>query len=110
MSQDQEKGPASLDSVMRQLDELKQTRPADSSSVTPSGDAARIAIDFASASAVGCMLGFGLDWWLGTSPWGLIGGLFIGCAAGTKMMFAAMARDEKRDAAAKKNETTNKQD
>lgn len=106
MSKDEETSPPSLDSVLRQLDALKQAKKAGSPSPTPSGDAARIAIDFASASAVGCMLGYGFDWWLGTSPWGLIVGLFIGCAAGVRLMFATEAREAKQRAAEEmKNET-----
>jgi F0F1-type ATP synthase assembly protein I len=103
MSKDEEKQPASLDSVMRQLDALKQTAKVESTPNVPTGDAARGAIDFASASAVGCVLGYGLDYWQGTSPWGLLGGLFIGVAAGLKMLLTLEAREAKKRAA---NETT----
>jgi ATP synthase protein I len=111
MSKDEEKAPASLDSVMRQLDALKQAKQANSKPVAPTGDAARAAIDFASASAAGCLLGYGLDSWLGISPWGLIGGLFLGVAAGVKLMFTAEAREAKKRAAAEAREkTTNAQE
>lgn len=109
MSKDEDKAPPSLDSVMRQLDALKQTEKAESRPATPPGDAARGAIDFASASAVGCILGYGLDYWQGTSPWGLIIGLFVGVAAGFKMLLTLEAREAKKRAA-KENETTNKQE
>lgn len=65
---------------------------------TSSGDAARAAIDFASATAVGSALGYGIDLWLDSNPWGMIGGLFIGCAAGAKMMFEAEARAARKKA------------
>lgn len=107
MSKDEDKAPASLDSVMRQLDALKQTQKADSQPATPTGDAARGAIDFASASAVGCVLGYGLDYWQGTGPWGLLIGLFVGVAAGFKMLLTLEAREAKNRA---KNETTNIQE
>lgn len=110
MSKDEGSAPPSLDSVMRKLEALKSTRKEDSKSTAPSGDAARAAIDFASASAVGCVLGYGLDQWLGWSPWGLIGGLIIGCAAGFKLMLTAEARDAKKRAAKAKNETNNSQE
>lgn len=87
MSKDQESKQPSVDSVLQKMEALKASVKADSKPVTPSGDAAKLAVDFASATAVGCLLGYGLDWWLGISPWGLIGGLFVGCAAGAKLMF-----------------------
>lgn len=98
MSKDEEQAPPSLDSVMRQLDALKQQQKADSHATAPSGDAARAAIDFATASAVGCVLGYGFDYWQGTSPWGLIVGLMIGVAAGFKLMLSIEARDAKKRA------------
>ena len=87
MSKDEESTPPTVESVLQKMEALKQTQKANSNPVTPSGDAAKLAVDFASATAVGCMLGYGLDWWLGISPWGLIGGLFVGCGAGAKLMF-----------------------
>lgn len=87
MSKDQESKQPSVDSVLQKMEALKASVKADSKPATPSGDAAKLAVDFASATAVGCLLGYGLDWWLGISPWGLIGGLFVGCAAGAKLMF-----------------------
>jgi len=98
MNKDEETAPPSLDSVMRQLDALKQTNKAANISHAPSGDAARGAIDFASASAVGCVLGYGLDYWQGTGPWGLIGGLFIGVLAGFKLLLTLEAREAKKRA------------
>lgn len=88
----------SLASVNQQLEALKKLRKQDRSTKSPSGDAARAAIDFASASAAGCLLGYGLDYWLGSNPWGLIGGLFLGCAAGMKLMFEAEARAARKQA------------
>jgi F0F1-type ATP synthase assembly protein I len=69
-----------------------------------SGNAAHAAIDFASASAVGCALGYGLDLWINTHPWGLVGGLIIGCLAGAKLMMEAEARELRKKASA--SETT----
>lgn len=90
MSKDQESTPPSVDSVLQKMEALKATVKDDSTTHAPSGDAAKLAVDFASATAVGCMLGYGLDWWLGTSPWGLIVGLFVGVGAGAKLMFNQM--------------------
>lgn len=103
MKSDEDKPAPSLDSVMRQLDALKQSKRAENTSLAPSGDAARGAIDFATASAVGCVLGYGFDYWQGTSPWGLIVGLIVGVAAGLKLLFSLEAREAKKRAA--KNST-----
>ncbi len=90
MSKDQESTPPSVDSVLQKMEALKATVKDESKTHAPTGDAAKLAVDFASATAVGCMLGYGLDWWLGLSPWGLIGGLFVGVGAGAKLMFNQM--------------------
>lgn len=105
MSKDPESKQPSVESVLQQMEALKQATHKDSPKVAPSGDAAKIAIDFASASAAGCLLGYGLDYWLGISPWGLIGGLFLGVAAGVKLMFTAEARAEKKRQAEANNDT-----
>lgn len=48
--------------------------------------ALRLVSDFSAATLVGCGLGYGVDAWLESGPWGLIIGLFIGVAAGTRRM------------------------
>ena len=65
---------------------------------------ARAAIDFASASAVGTVLGYGVDVWQHTSPWGILVGLLIGVAAGMKLMFQEFARADAREALKKKTD------
>ena len=67
--------------------------------------AAQFGLDAAPFGALR-LLGYGLDVWLESSPWGLLGGLVIGTAAGVQMMFAEEARAKKR-AAAEANETKN---
>lgn len=104
MRTDDEKSPVTLETLSKRLEDVKRLSPESSAPAKLPGDAARAAIDFASATAVGSMLGFGLDAWQGTSPWGLLGGLLIGTAAGLKLMFAEEARAEKRAAANAKNE------
>ena len=46
------------------------------------GVALRMASEFASAIAVGCLLGYGADVTFKTAPWGLVIGLPLGFAAG----------------------------
>lgn len=92
MREDDEKTPATLESLNKQLEEVRKLQPKPATDAKPPGDAARAAIDFASATAVGSLLGYGLDVWQHTSPWGLLGGLCIGTAAGVKLMFQDEAR------------------
>lgn len=99
MREDPEKTPVTLESLTKHLEEVKKLQPEVNAQAKPTGDAARAAIDFASATAVGTLLGFGLDAWQNTSPWGLLGGLFLGTAAGVKMMFEGEARAARRAAA-----------
>ena len=99
MSEETEKKPVSLETLNQHLDEVKKLKPEVNSQAKMPGDAARAAIDFASASAVGTVLGYGVDAWQGTSPWGILVGLLIGVAAGIKMMFAEMARLDRAEEA-----------
>ena len=42
----------------------------------------RLASEFVAAIIVGAAIGWGLDWLAGTGPWGMIGFLLLGFAAG----------------------------
>lgn len=99
MRKDEEKPPVTLEMLNQHLDEVKRLEAKSAAPAKLPGDAARGAIDFASATAVGSVLGYGLDAWQGTSPWGLLVGLLIGTAAGLKLLFAEEARAQKRNAA-----------
>lgn len=92
MRTDDEQTQAKLEALTKHLAEVKRFEPTSNPNAKPRGDAARAAIDFASATTVGTLLGFGLDAWQNTSPWGLLGGLFLGTAAGVKQMLAAEKR------------------
>ena len=105
MRKDEEQQPITLETLNKRLEEVKRLQPESERPAKPPGDAARAAIDFASATAVGSVLGYGFDAWQGTLPWGLLVGLLIGTAAGLKLMFAEEARAQKR--AADKAKQTN---
>lgn len=93
---------AKLAALENQLAEVRKLGPKATPEAKLPGDAAKAAIDFASATAVGLLLGYGFDSWQDTLPWGLLVGLFIGTAAGVKLMFDEQARQAKRSEA---NET-----
>jgi F0F1-type ATP synthase assembly protein I len=95
---DEQQQPVTLETLNKHLDEVKKLQPETDRQAKLPGDAARSAIDFASATAVGSVLGYGFDAWQGTTPWGLLVGLLIGTAAGLKLMFAEEARAAKRAA------------
>ena len=49
--------------------------------------AARVGVEMVAATVVGTGLGYGLDRWLGTAPWLLIVGVFLGATAGILAIF-----------------------
>ena len=49
--------------------------------------AARVGVELVAATVVGAGLGYGLDRWLGTAPWFLIVGVFLGATAGILAIF-----------------------
>ena len=100
MSEDAESKKRQLESLNQQLEAAKKLVPQPKQ--TAPGDAARAAIDFASATLVGTALGYGVDYWFNTLPWGVLVGLLIGTATGTKLMFEDEARRRRNSA----NETT----
>lgn len=56
--------------------------PQASRSVQGMAQALRLASEFAAGIIVGAAIGWGIDWLLGSSPWGLIVFLLLGFAAG----------------------------
>lgn len=56
------------------------------------GLALRVVTEMAAALFVGGMLGYGIDSWLGTRPWGLLILLVLGAAAGMRGAFREARR------------------
>jgi ATP synthase protein I len=50
------------------------------------GKAIRLVSDFAGAALAGSALGYGVDHWCETGPWGIIAGLVLGVIAGTRRL------------------------
>lgn len=48
------------------------------------GQGLKYASEFTAATLVGAALGYGADTFLGTAPWGLLVGLFLGFTAGVR--------------------------
>jgi ATP synthase protein I len=88
---DQTPDKPSLESLNKQLEALKKTQPEAKVNPAPMGNAAKAAIDFASASAVGVLIGFAVDHYAGTMPWGILIGLFVGVGTGVYLMLKAEA-------------------
>ena len=107
MGIDEESRNHKLNELNQQLEEVKKLQPQALPETKGSSDAAKGAIDFASATAVGTLLGYLADRQLGTFPWGLLVGLLLGTAAGLKLMFQAEAALRKSET---KKEKTNAQD
>lgn len=75
-----------LDRLSRELDaerrEQTEAERTPTSGATGYAAGFRLASEFVAAVLVGAALGWGLDRFAGTSPWGLIGFLLLGFAAG----------------------------
>ncbi len=51
---------------------------------------------FFSSIMSGFLLGLGLDWWLGTEPWFVVGGIVAGSISGFYMMHGWAVQEERR--------------
>jgi ATP synthase protein I len=92
------------DAKLRALDDaihaLKgdEKAPTAKATITAERQAMRMVSDFVAACLVSAGLGYGLDQWLGTTPWMLVGGIFVGAGVGTKLLLDAEARDKRHAA------------
>jgi ATP synthase protein I len=62
-----------------------------------SSAAIKMGTDFGAAIVVGVVLGYWIDRWLGTKPFGIIVFLFLGFAAGFVNIYKAQTKDSKKD-------------
>lgn len=58
------------------------------------GKGFRLGSELLAAMIVGPLLGLGLDRLAGTAPWGLVGGIFVGFAAGVLNVSRAMKQQD----------------
>ncbi len=82
--------PPSLDEFSGRLDQLRGNRSEhpepenDHRGGAAWGRAMRVSTELLAGIFVGCLMGLGLDRWLGTAPWFLLAGLGLGFAAGLR--------------------------
>ena len=67
---------------VRETAEAAQQQKAERSSMAGYAVAFRLSAELVAGVLVGSAIGYLLDWWLGTSPWGLIVFFLLGFAAG----------------------------
>ncbi len=72
------------------------SRPS-SDDVRGMGRAWAIAMDFVFTIVAGLLLGWGLDSWKGTAPWGLLGGLVVGFTAAFVVIVKQSAKQERAE-------------
>ncbi|MEO1137202.1 MAG: AtpZ/AtpI family protein [Pseudomonadota bacterium] len=88
--------PPPLDGFSERLERMRSDHappPPQKGSAFAWGRAMRVASDLFAGLLVGGLLGFGLDRWLGTSPWFLLAGFGIGFAAGLRNMARTLKED-----------------
>jgi ATP synthase protein I len=64
--------------------------------------ALKAATDLVAALVVGALLGYWIDRWIGTKPWGMIIFLFLGFGAGFLNIYRAQMEQMKKDKEGKK--------
>jgi ATP synthase protein I len=87
--------PPPLEDLDARLKKARATQqPQQRAPLVTSGmaQALRVALEMASALAVGGAIGWFLDRWLGTRPWLLLGFLLLGVAAGILNAYRAAMR------------------
>ena len=57
--------------------------------------ASRIGVELAAGTLVGTLMGYGLDRWLSTGPWLMLGGLALGTFVGFRNLYRIMNSLEK---------------
>jgi len=96
--------PTPLDEFSSRLEAARKAadpnaEDADATRGRAMGKGFRLASELLAAMIVGPALGLGVDRLAGTSPWGLIGGILVGFAAGIRNVARAMQDDRKGDKA-----------
>ena len=87
---------AALNALSAKLDAVRsresQAEAAPENDLSGMSQGLKFASEFSAAVLVGAALGYGIDHFTGSSPWGLLAGLFLGLCAGIMNVVRA-ARD-----------------
>ncbi len=91
--------PSPLSEFSSRLDaargrQVQSEETADQSRSRALGQGFRLGSELLAAMIVGPLLGLGVDRLAGSAPWGLIGGIFVGFAAGVINVSRAMKKEE----------------
>ena len=101
MADDESRNSASLDARLRAL--KKEVRGAGEGvgdggqGRREMGAGSKIAADFIAGIVVGALFGYGLDWWLGTTPWLLVTLLLLGFGAGVRSAYRTARKASEAD-------------
>jgi ATP synthase protein I len=93
MSDEQPSDP--LAGLRKRLDRARARETGGGGAAEPGGALGfgmRVGIELIAALIVGVAIGLGIDYALGTRPWGLIAFFFVGSAAGIANVFRATQR------------------
>ncbi|WP_375205331.1 AtpZ/AtpI family protein [Hyphococcus sp.] len=87
-----ENQPGSLEEFSERLDRMRGApeEPEPHKGASAMGRAMRLSTELLAGLFVGCLIGLGLDRWLGTSPLFLLVGIGVGFAAGVLNVARAM--------------------
>lgn len=87
-----ENQPGSLEEFSERLDRMRGApeEPEPQKGVSAMGRAMRLSTELLAGLFVGCLIGLGLDRWLGVSPLFLLIGIGVGFAAGVLNVARAM--------------------
>ncbi len=91
--------PSPLSELSSRLDAARQKqaqgeKDGDQNRGRALGQGFRLGSELLAAMIVGPLLGLGLDRLAGSAPWGLIGGIFVGFAAGVINVSRAMKKED----------------
>lgn len=90
-----------LDKLKKQLDDAqKVSRPSARERLeprSPVGKVLNVGVELVAGVIVGVFLGLLIDWYFGTSPWGLIVLFVLGSAAGMLNVYRALTKSQNKE-------------